>query len=121
MNGLHLTADLYHCKPQHALLTDLDLLKNLCERAVHDAGLLAVNSLFHHFTPTATSGITGVVLLAESHLAIHTWPEQSSVTLDVYVCNFGADNSHKAEALLDTLVTAFEPTQTQRNRLVRGF
>jgi spermidine synthase len=46
----------------------------------------------------ASPGVTGTVLLAESHLAIHTWPETGSVTIDVYVCNFSADNSGKAHA-----------------------
>jgi len=41
-------------------------------------------------------GRDGVVVLAESHLAIHTWPEKMSVTVDVYVCNYGSDNREKA-------------------------
>ena len=64
--------------------------------------------------------LPGVVLLAESHLALHTWPERSGVTLDVYVCNFGADNSNKAEALLAALLAAFAPRQQQLGRLQRG-
>ena len=48
-------------------------------------------------------GITGTILLAESHLAIHTWPERAGVTLDVYVCNFTADNTGKAEQLFEAL------------------
>ena len=66
---------------------------------MRDAGLAPVGELFHRFPPAPGSdepaGITGVVLLAESHLAVHTWPELGAVTLDVYVCNFGADNSAK--------------------------
>ena len=45
--------------------------------------------------------------LAESHLAIHTWPESRRVTLDVYVCNFTEDNTAKAEQLFDALTLAF--------------
>jgi S-adenosylmethionine/arginine decarboxylase-like enzyme len=66
------------------------------------------------------SGITGVVLLAESHLAVHTWPELGAVTLDVYVCNLGCDNSSKAQALMDRLVAAFAPTSTARQAWQRG-
>ena len=65
-------------------------------------------------------GITGVVLLAESHLAVHTWPEMASVTLDVYVCNLGTDNTARAHALMAALVAAFEPTQVERHVLQRG-
>src|SRR5690606_33410005 len=59
-------------------------------------------------------------LLAESHLAIHTWPEHNSVTLDVYVCNFESDNSSKAERLMSELEAIFKPSQSHRNRLLRG-
>ena len=77
--------------------------------------------LFHRFGPAdAQSGVTGVVLLAESHLAIHTWPELGGVTLDVYVCNYGADNSGKAEALMAALITAFAPVTVSRQRLMRA-
>jgi len=50
-----------------------------------------------------------VVLLAESHLAVHTWPEQGVVTLDVFVCNLLGDNSERAQALLDALIEGFRP------------
>jgi hypothetical protein len=68
----------------------------------------------------APAGITGVVLLAESHLAVHTWPEIEAATLDVYVCNLGADNSARAEALLSTLIAAFEPASVERHAIERG-
>jgi len=104
-------------------MVDTDALRALCVDAVAQAGLGAVAELFHRFTPAPgaeQSGITGVVLLAESHLAIHTWPELGAVTLDVYVCNFGMDNSGKAEALLALLQAAFAPTEARRQSLQRG-
>lgn len=121
MNGLHLTADLYDCTAA-TLLTDQAALSLLCNQAVVHTGLQAVSACWHQFPASAlgAGGITGVVLLAESHLAIHTWPERSGVTLDVYVCNFGEDNSLKAEALLTTLLAAFAPRQQTLNRLLRG-
>jgi S-adenosylmethionine/arginine decarboxylase-like enzyme len=61
-----------------------------------------------------------VVLLAESHLAVHTWPELGAATLDVYVCNLGADNSARAERLLAVLVDAFAPASVERHALERG-
>jgi hypothetical protein len=63
--------------------------------------------------------VTGVVL-AESHLAVHTWPELGVVTLDVYVCNLGGDHSAQAEALLADLQAAFEPRHGRTPRLHRG-
>ena len=83
-----------------------------------NAGLTVVGEHFHTFADAG--GVTGLVLLAESHLAIHTWPELNSVTLDVYVCNFRDDNSSKAQALTDALVTLFAPKNANRNSLLRG-
>ena len=126
MHGLHLTADLRDCPAERGVMTELDALREICLRAVRGAGLLPVGELFHRFAPAALAqrdapvGITGVVLLAESHLAVHTWPEIASVTLDVYVCNFGADNSERAHALLGALIEAFAPAQVERHVLRRG-
>ena len=122
MHGLHLTADLYHCACDAALLTDADRLGAMCVQAVADTGLQAVAQLFHTFPNTAhgAGGVTATVLLAESHLCVHTWPEQAGVTVDVYVCNFGADHSTKAHHLMDALIALFAPGQVLRQALQRG-
>ncbi len=103
-------------------MTDPNALRSLCLAAVREAALQPVGELFHTFPGSdgKKGGVTGVVLLAESHLAVHTWPELNAVTLDVYVCNFGADNTHKAHALIDRLLAAFKPTQVERHTLERG-
>jgi S-adenosylmethionine decarboxylase len=118
MDGLHLTADLHGCPVEGPLWTDADALRLACLQAVRAAGLQPVAELFHPFGKGL--GVTGVVLLAESHLAVHTWPELGAVTLDVYVCNFGADNSAKAEALMQALLAAWQPASVDRQRLHRG-
>ena len=121
MQGLHLTADLSGCPTdpaRHAAMADADALRALCLQAVERAGLRAVGALFHRFP--APGGVTGVVLLAESHLAVHTWPELGAVTLDVYVCNRGADNSARAQALLALVQAAFDPGHCEQHRVVRG-
>ena len=123
MRGLHLTADLSGVDPALALMLDPEPLRTLCIEAVAQAGLGAVAEVFHRFTPAADpgqTGITGVMLLAESHLAVHTWPELAAVTVDVYVCNRGLDNSEKAEVLMARLVQAFAPQFVITNRLERG-
>jgi S-adenosylmethionine decarboxylase len=122
MHGLHLTADLHRCPPGLALMTEPEALRALCIGEVQAAGLQAVNALFHRFEPVADgpAGVTGVVLLAESHLAIHTWPEMNAVTLDIYVCNFSGDNRRPAEALMQALLAAFQPGHVERHSLQRG-
>jgi S-adenosylmethionine decarboxylase len=118
MQGLHLTADLRGCAAAAPLMTDPAALREACLHAVRAAGLQAVGELFHRFP--APGGVTGVVLLAESHAAVHTWPELGAVTLDVYVCNLHGDNSAKAEALLQALEDGFRPAASERQRLWRG-
>ena len=125
MQGLHLTADLRGCAAGRPVMTDTAALRTLCLDAIAQAGLSAVGELFHCFVPApgqehAPSGITGVVLLAESHLAVHTWPELEAATLDAYVCNLGADNSARAQALMDVLVAAFSPERVERHAHRRG-
>lgn len=126
MQGLHLTADLSGCAPRHEVMTDPGALRAACLAAVAAADLTAVADLFYRYAPatgTAASaplGITGVVLLAESHLAVHTWPELAAATLDVYVCNFGRDNSARARDLLARLVDLFAADAATCRELERG-
>src|SRR5687767_14304856 len=107
MHGLHLTADLRGCRAQLPIMGNADALRRLCLASVSTAGLRPVGELFQAFPQPG--GVTGMVLLAESHLAVHTWPELASVTLDVYVCNLLTDNSARAENLLALLEAAFAP------------
>ena len=122
MQGLHLTADLHHCRCAPQWLLDAAQLQSACLQAVGASGLSPVQQLFHTFpaTPLGAGGVTATVLLAESHLCVHTWPEQGAVTLDVYVCNFGADQSAKAHALMNALLALFNATHVTRHTLQRG-
>ena len=122
MEGLHLTADLHDCRCDASLLTDAKRLAELCSAMTATTGLTAVADRWHSFPSHQgqPGGVTGMLLLAESHLAIHTWPERAAVTLDVYVCNFMADNSGKARDLMGLLQQAFEPARADRQQLHRG-
>ena len=122
MQGLHLTADLYNCRCSPAWLTEATQLGNWCVAAVQAVGLQPVGQLVHTVPapPQGPGGITATVLLAESHVWVHTWPENKAVTLDVYVCNFGADHSAKARLLMQALVDRFAPEWTEQRSLDRG-
>jgi len=122
MQGLHLTADLYQCACGLSLLTEAEELAALCRARTEEAGLTLVGEKWHTFPEFEgkPGGVTGMLLLAESHLAVHTWPERGGVTIDVYVCNFTSDNSGKAEHLMHELEQAFRPARSQRERLQRG-
>src|SRR5207253_3032815 len=81
-SGLHLLGEWYGCGARRALLEDASHLGRLCRFAAEGAGLRVVAEHFHQCTP---AGVTGTILLDESHLVIHTWPADKSVTLDVFV------------------------------------
>ena len=117
MNGLHLIGDLTGCRCDPQLLLDGEGFRAKCIAMVEASGLATMDATFHQFEG---SGFTGTVVLAESHLAIHTWPERQGLTLDVYVCNFSADNSAKAKYLFDSIVGFFQPTEIARHEVERG-
>ncbi len=117
MNGLHLIGDLTGCRCDPQLLLDGERFKARCIEMVAAAGLTTMDATFHQFEG---SGFTGTVVLAESHLAVHTWPERQGLTLDVYVCNYSADNSRKARKLFEQLVEHFQPSETARHEVERG-
>ncbi len=122
MHGLHLTADLYQCAGHERYMLDADAIAGLCREQTAASGLTLVDDRWVKFPPYEgqPGGVTGTVLLAESHLAIHTWPETGSVTIDVYVCNFSADNSGKARRLMEGVIDAFAPKKVLRQQLMRG-
>ncbi len=122
MNGLHLIADLHQCRCPPDFLLDPAGLESYCVDACQRHGLSVVGRLFHPFTDNEgrPAGVTGTVVLAESHLAIHTWPEIAGVTLDVYVCNFSGDNSQRAHALFDEVIAAFAPILSEKKEVARG-
>ncbi len=104
---------------------DHDALLAFARRAVADCGLTVVAQQLHTFppspmTPHLDGGLTMTLLLAESHVCIHTWPEISGVTLDAYVCNLSADNSDKARELMARMVAWFEPQQCTQHEVLRG-
>jgi S-adenosylmethionine decarboxylase proenzyme len=117
MQGTHLLGEWYGCPADTPEFTRADALRKLCLALVAESGLTAVGDVFHQFEP---GGVTGTVVLAESHLAIHTWPEFGSLTVDVYVCNFTADNTAKAERLFAALKAAFNPQRALFKQIDRG-
>jgi S-adenosylmethionine decarboxylase proenzyme len=117
MNGLHILAEWYDCDASSPLLRDAAALAGLCREACQQAGLTVVAEAFHQF-PGA--GATGAMVLAESHLAIHTWPEKNAVTLDLYVCNFSQNNRAAADIAYAWLVDRFAPQRVVRRDVSRG-
>jgi S-adenosylmethionine decarboxylase proenzyme len=117
MDGIHLLGEWYGCAADSPEMTHVLPLRTLCLRAAEASGMTIVGDSFHQFEP---AGVTGTVLLAESHLAVHTWPEHGFVTIDVYVCNYTTDNSAKAERLLRAMQDAMKPQRVKFQAIHRG-
>jgi S-adenosylmethionine decarboxylase len=107
--GMHLLIDLWGASQ----LDDPALIdRTLCAGALA-AGATILHSHFHHFTPNA--GVSGVVVLAESHISIHTWPERNYAALDVFMC--GCCDPYK---VIPFLQAAFAPERIEVDEQRRG-
>lgn len=107
--GMHLLIDLWGASH----LDSPELIdKTLCAGALA-AGATILHSHFHHFTPNG--GVSGVVVLAESHISIHTWPERGFAAVDVFMC--GECDPHKVVPFLQA---AFSPATVDVSDQRRG-
>jgi S-adenosylmethionine decarboxylase len=99
--GTHLIIDLFGAKR----LDDLRHIKETLKRCVEVAGATLLHIHLHHFTPNG--GVSGVAVLAESHISIHSWPEAEYAALDVFMCG-----NAKPHETIRVLEQAFKPTRT---------
>lgn len=114
--GIHILSNLFGCK-NSALLVDKDKLKKLLVGSVEKNHLHILDSSFYKFDE---GGITAFLLLSESHVSIHTWPERNSyLTLDIFVCNFNKDNTKNAKKIYRELLKAFKPEKKEEKVIGR--
>ena len=109
--GLHLLADLKGV--DSGLLADPAAIDALLRKAALAAGARILHSHFHAFGPGL--GVTGVLLLAESHISIHTWPEHGFAAADIFMC--GAAQPQRA---FEVIVEALRPGATELRTVERG-
>lgn len=107
--GTHLILDLWGA----SRLDDLELMDKTFREAVDVSGATLLHIHMHHFTPSY--GISGVAVLAESHISVHTWPERDFAAFDIFMC--GDAKPHKA---IPVLQEAFQPASISINELSRG-
>lgn len=107
--GTHLVVDFWGASG----LDNLRRMEEAMIAAVAEAGATLLHIHLHHFTPY--SGISGVAVLAESHLSVHTWPERNFAAFDMFMC--GDANPHKA---IPILKAAFTPQEVTVGQLYRG-
>ena len=107
--GVHLIVDLYGAEK----LDDLDHIETTLRRCVDAAGATLLHIHLHHFEPNG--GISGVAVLAESHISIHSWPERHYAAVDIFMCG-----SANADACVPVLREAFGADRVAVSELLRG-
>lgn len=84
--GNHLIVELYNCQPE--AINDVGFVESAMKRAVTVSGATMVQSVFHKFNP---HGVSGVIVIEESHFTVHTWPEYGYCAVDIFTCGTEVD------------------------------
>ncbi len=107
--GLHITVDLYNAQD----LDSIELIEGCMRECVSACGASLLHIHLHHFTPN--DGVTGVAVLAESHISVHTWPEKNFAAFDIFMCG-----DAQPEAAIEILKRTFKPTNIETKNIKRG-
>jgi len=109
--GRHIIAELYGVPKD--LISKEETVRQIMEEVVKEVELTKVGSVYKQFNP---HGVTGIILIAESHISIHTWPEHELVNLDVFTCG----DVEKAEKAFELFLKKFKPKWYRHYVLDRG-
>ncbi|MGQ0794081.1 MAG: adenosylmethionine decarboxylase [Deltaproteobacteria bacterium] len=109
--GRHLLVEYHGCNPQ--TLNNLEKIQAFMVEAASQCGATVLGSSFHYFSP---QGVSGVVVIAESHLSIHTWPEYEYAAVDVFTCGGTVD----PWAAFHYLKSALDSSESSARDLRRG-
>ena len=107
--GTHLIIDLWGATE----LDNLSLMEVTLREAVEKAKATLLHIHLHHFTPNG--GISGVAVLAESHISVHSWPERNYAAFDVFMCG-----DAEPEKAIEVLKAAFTPSEVKVDTILRG-
>lgn len=94
--GNHLLVELYNCDPD--LIDDLDYVHSILKESAEISGATIIKEVFHKFSP---QGVTGVIVISESHFAIHTWPEYGYCSIDIFTCGEKIDSAKALKNMRD--------------------
>tara|TARA_B100000700_G_scaffold326611_1_gene438652 strand:- start:3060 stop:3473 length:414 start_codon:yes stop_codon:yes gene_type:complete len=107
--GHHYLIDMWNC----LYLEDENKVKDLLKRAAEEAGASVLQINIHYFGEG--QGVSGVAILAESHISIHTWPERNFAAFDIFMCG-----NTNPESSLNFLKKKFKPKKIEIKKLKRG-
>ena len=96
--GKHLLLELNDCNPK--LLNDISFIREIMLAAANESGATVLGESFHQFSP---QGVSGVILIAESHLSVHTWPEHGYAGADIFTCGTRVKPEKAAAVIIERL------------------
>jgi S-adenosylmethionine decarboxylase len=108
--GTHVLAELFGVPKDK--LVEVAVVREIMYRIMNESGFSAVGETFHQFEP---QGVTGIILLSESHFSVHTWPEKEMLAADIFSCS-GRENALRALKLLESY---FEPKKIEHQIVER--
>jgi len=109
--GIHILAELWDCRKE--LLERVEPLKQIFDSCVEEAGLRKVGEAWHQFEPF---GVTGIILISESHVSVHTWPEKSYCAVDIFTCG----DSESAKKAFELIRQRMAPGKVDYKEIPRG-
>ncbi len=109
--GNHVLLELYGCDPK--ALNDVDDLEEVFVKAAEKSNATVLKTAFHQFNP---HGVSGVVIISESHFAVHTWPEHEFAAVDIFSCGDKMD----VEAATQSITKRLMAKQISRVEVRRG-
>ena len=109
--GRHIIAELYGVNKE--LISREKQVKEIMDKVIEEAGIETVGTLYNQFNP---HGVTCVVLISESHISIHTWPEYEMVNLDIFTCG----DTQKSDLAFQSFLKHFKPKSYRHYILDRG-
>ena len=109
--GKHLIVDMYGCSFKN--LDDIEFIKEAMHAAIKEANMTILEFSYHKFQP---QGLTALILLAESHMSIHTHPELGYAAIDIFTCS----DQSQPEKAISILKTFLKPEKTKTTHIKRG-
>lgn len=109
--GNQTNVEFYGCAAD--IINSATLVENILLETAELINLTVVNTTIHTFSPI---GVSGVIVIEESHIAIHTWPEHNYVAIDFFTCN----KTYEIDKAIDFLFTKFKATAKESLQLKRG-
>ena len=113
--GVEIIGDLQDCDREYLVNMKMGEFRDLISQLLTKYNLKELDSVYHEFDV----GFTGVVALAESHFAVHTWPVEGYVSVNLFVCNYSRDNSEAAQSMFDEISAHFRANNVVKNIIQR--